>query len=253
MENDFGIKELYSASIKATFNLKVGEKEYEPDETILQFDNLQLAVIQEGKVIKRAVGGYGNNELVFWDNTREVAFGCEKGVISPIGLSILTNSVLIPNETISVPFREEIYPENGIVSLKYLPNGTGFLYNALTGEKIQSNLKEQDYQSTDPVIADYHYNYVNKAMTLELGNHLCNGYLKFEGKMRLKDDTDGHDKTAIITIPKIRIASSLTMRLGQKAGPIVNNFSFVGFPVGQRGSESVLQYTLLNDDIDSDF
>nr|DAH17970.1 MAG TPA: hypothetical protein [Caudoviricetes sp.] len=65
-----------------------------------------------------------------------MAFGCEKGVISPIGLSILTNSVLIPNETISVPFREEIYPENGIVSLKYLPNGTGFLYNALTGEKI---------------------------------------------------------------------------------------------------------------------
>lgn len=252
MEN-YGIKELYSVAIKATFNMKIGEKEYEPDETILYFDNLQFGALNENRSTITANGGYNNKELIYWDNTRSVNFNCERGVISPIGLALISNSLLQEEQTLSVPCYEKVEPVNGQVMLSHKPNGKGFIYNDLTGEKLYSNITDQIYNSDDTLRADYYYDYTNGAKVIELGNRLCNGYLRLEGKMRLKDDFDGYDKTAIITIPKIRIASNLTMRLGQKSGALVNNFSFVGEPVGQRGSEKVLYYALLNDDIDSDF
>lgn len=250
MEN-YGIKELYSVALKATFNMKIGEKEYEPNETILHFENLQLAALNENKSTITATGGYNNREFIYWDNTRNVNFICERGIVSPVGLAILSNSNLRQEQSIEVPFYEVIEPINGAIELSHLPT-KGFIYSK-DGEKLYSNINQQKYNATDTVVADYYYTYTNGGRIIELGDRLCNGYLRLEGKMRLKDDFDGHDKTAIITIPKIRIASNLTMRLGRKTGALVNSFSFTGIPVGQRGAEKVLDYTLLNDDIDSDF
>ena len=247
MEN-YGIKELYSVALKTTFNMKIGEKEYEPDETILHFENLQYTALNENKSTITATGGYNNKELIYWDNTRNVNFICERGIISPTSLAILSNSNLRQEQSIEVPFYEVIEPKNGVIELTHLPT-KGFIYSK-DGEKLYSNINQQKYNYTDTVIADYYYIYNNGSYIIDLGNRLCNGYLRLEGKMRLKDDLDGHDKTAI---PKIRIASNLTMRLGRKTGALVNSFSFTGIPVGQRGEEKVLSYTLLNDDIDSDF
>lgn len=255
--NDYGIKELYSVALKATYNMEINGIVYEPEETILRFDKLLIGVINEEKSGVSANGGYNNKSLINWDNTKDVQFNCMQGVLSKTSLAILSNSKLInkpKDEIISVPvIGEEIIPENGIITLLHKPNGTGFIYNKETGEKLYGGLTEQTYQALVPVIADYNYNYTNGSSTLEIGNRLFKGYIKLEGKMRLKDDSDGHDKTAIVTIPRIKITSSLAMRLGKNAEPIVGNFSFIGYPVGMRGAEKVMSIQILNDDIDSDF
>ena len=43
------------------------------------------------------------------------------------------------------------------------------------------------------------------------------------------------------------------MRLGKNADPTVGDFNFIGYPVGDRGSQKVMSIQILNDDIDSDF
>lgn len=254
---DYGIKELYSVALKSTFNMEIDGVKYEKDEVIMRFDKILIAHVHEDKSAIQARGGYNNKTLITWDNTKDTQFSCEQGVISKTGLAILSNSKLVKKlegETISVPIvGEEQEPINGLVTLKYKPNGTGFIYDKETGEKLYGGLTEQTYPASRAIIADYHFNYTNGGDVLEVGNRLFNGYLRLEGKMRLKDDSDGHDKTAIVTIPRIRITSSLTMRLGKNADPTVGNFSFIGYPVGDRGAQKVMIIQMLNDDIDSDF
>lgn len=254
---DYGIKELYSVALKATYNMEIGGKEYEKDEVIMRFDKLLIAHISEDKATNSARGGAGNTPLITWDNTKDVQFMCEEGVLSKTSFALLSRSKLVnktKSETISVPIMGEILqPENGKVTLKYKPNGTGFIYDLETGERLYSNITEQSYPALNDVIADYEFDYNNGGDVLEVGHRLFNGYLKLEGKMRLKDDSDGHDKTAIITIPRIKLMSSLTMRLGRNASPMMGNFNFIGYPVGQRGAQQVMFIQMLNDDIDSDF
>lgn len=254
---DYGIKELYSVALKSTFNMDINGQHYDKDEVIMRFDKILIATVNEDKTSSTARGGAGNNTLVYWDNTRDTQFHCEQGVLSKAGLSILANSKIVKKEqgeVISVPvIGEEQDPENGQITLKYQPNGNGFIYDKQTGEKLYSGLTEKTYPASQTIIADYSFDYTNGGDTLEIGNRLLNGYLRLEGKMRLKDDSDGHDKTAIVTIPKIRITSSLTMRLGKNATPTVGNFSFIGYPVGNRGAQQVMSIQILNDDIDSDF
>ena len=254
---DYGIKELYSVALKATYKMEIGGIVYEPGEVVMRFDKILIAHVSEDKTMSSARGGAGNPSLITWDNTRDVQFMCEQGVLSKTGLALLSRSKLVnktKGEKISVPIvGEEIEPENGLITLKYKPNGTGYIYDLESGKKLYSNLTERTYSAENSVIADYEFDYSNGGDVLEIGHRLFNGYLKLEGKMRLKDDSDGHDKTAIVTIPQIKITSSLTMRLGKNANPTVGNFSFIGYPVGQRGAQQVMSIQILNDDIDSDF
>ena len=255
--NDYGIKELYSVALKATYDIEIGGKIYVPEEVILRFDKILIAQANENVTTNKATGGSNNKTLITWDNTKEVQFACSEGVLSKTSLAILSNSKIIEQpktENISIPvIGEEITPVNGFITLKHKPNGIGFIYDKESGEKLYENLADITYASLNPVIADYNYDYTNGAEVLEVGNRLFKGYIKLEGKMRLKDDSDGHDKTAIVTIPRIRITSSLAMRLGKNANPTVGNFSFIGYPAGKRGAEQVMSIQILNDDIDSDF
>jgi hypothetical protein len=41
--SNFGIKELYDVTLKATYTIEVGERRIEPGETIAAFDKIQIA------------------------------------------------------------------------------------------------------------------------------------------------------------------------------------------------------------------
>ena len=63
-----------------------------------------------------------------------------------------------------------------------------------------------------------------------------------------KDETDVAD----LTIPRLKLVSDLSMRLGREANPIVANFRAVGYPVGGKGDKKVMEIFFLNDDIDNE-
>jgi hypothetical protein len=76
--------------------------------------------------------------------------------------------------------------------------------------------------------------------------------LSLTGQTRIKDETTGQVQTGIIKIPKLKLMSDLSMRLGDNAGPIVGQLNAVAVPVGNRGQKVAMEVVFLNDDIDSD-
>lgn len=262
MEEYFGIKELYDVTIRATFPIDIKGKTYQENEPIIKFNKIQLAPLIENKTRVSASGGYGNARLVEWENTNEVSFILSEGVISRIGLALLSNSKLLEKEkgeSTIVSFCEQLETnEKGIIETKYSPiqDNTLFIYNTNNGElispiKIENNkiTFEESYQN---IIIDYTFRYEKKTETLSVGSRLINGYLKLDGKMRLKDDYDGHIKTGILEIPRIKLMSDLSMRLGSDADPYVYRFQILGLPVGDRGNQYVCKIIILDNEIDSD-
>jgi hypothetical protein len=76
--------------------------------------------------------------------------------------------------------------------------------------------------------------------------------LSFTAKTRIKDDVTGQVKTGIINIPKLKLMSDLSMVLGENAAPQVGRFDAVAIPVGTKGNQVVMEFIMLEDDIDSD-
>ena len=89
-------------------------------------------------------------------------------------------------------------------------------------------------------------------MLIKVGEKLINGYLLLEGKTRVKDDITGKTHTAILRIPRLKLVSDLSMRLGREATPVLASFSAIGLPVGVKGSKKIMELLFLNDDIDAE-
>ena len=95
------------------------------------------------------------------------------------------------------------------------------------------------------------FTYSGDASVLNIGQRLLNGYMKLTAKMRLKDDTTGQIKTGILEIPRVRLMSNLSMRLGVNITPMVSTFNLQGEPVGERNSRYACQIYYLDTDIEA--
>ena len=78
------------------------------------------------------------------------------------------------------------------------------------------------------------------------------GYLSLEGKTRVKDDITGHVHTGIIKIPRLKLLSDLSMRLGQNADPLGGTVNAWAYPGGNKGDKVAIDLVIVNDDVDSD-
>ena len=256
----FSMKELYDVSLKSTYPMKIGNREIGIGEKIAVFDKIQLANFNEIKRLHSANGGFDNRAHVYWEETKEVRLDFTQGVFSKPQLSLMLNSKMISfkensDEGILISVRELVETEESDqVELKHIPENL-FVYSAENGEKVQYELiseKVIKLASYSNFIVDYQYRYKNEAEELIVGTQLTNGYLELEGKTRYKDDTDGHTYTGVIKIPKLKLMSNLSMRLGENAHPVVGSFSAIAVPTGGKGNKKVMEMFFLTDDIDSD-
>lgn len=255
-----GAKELYDVVLKATYPIELGNRTLEVGEVILAFDNIQISGFQENKERITAHGGYGDRDLVYWETTKEVTFTFTQGVFSLEHLAMVSNSKLFEleknNSVINITQREILESdENGEIQLKHLPVGKPFLYDKETGEKLEFEISNDIITINEPykeVYVTYEYEYVEGGSVIKMGNRLFRGYISLEGKTRLKEDTSGQVVTGIFKIPKLRLMSDLSIRLGRQADPAVVTFRAVGVPVGGREKSYVCELYSLNDDIDSD-
>ena len=260
MTNELGFKELYEVSLKSTSNIEVNGVQIEPGETIASFDRIQIANFQEIKNVASANGGWDNRAHIYWETTKEIKINFTQGVFSKTQLALMSNCQLVENEG------EQIIPIN--VRQEYESDDSGkivigrtlrepiFVYDKNTGKKItgwtattDSILLNEAYKS---VVVDYWYDYNNGCVTMTVGRPLTRGYLSLTGKMKVKDGVTGKVTTGIITIPKLRLMSDLSMRVGSDAIPQVGRLDAVAVPEGVRGQQKVMELTFLNDDIDAD-
>ena len=263
MDNEmFSFKEFENVRLKATYNIEIGNRIIEPGETIVKFDKIQIAGLNEMVSRVAARGGYGNRARVFWENTKEHRINFAQGVFSKEQLALLSNSRLITignNLSVAITEREILESdENGIITLARMPCATSpiFVYKKDDGEKITNFTTDgQEISITDPfvdVIVDYTFDYNNGAKDILIGRKFLNGFLELEGRTKIKDDTTGSVITGIIRVPHFKLMSDLSITLGTRASPIVANFYGVGVPVGSRDVTYVSDFCFLSDDIESD-
>lgn len=260
MEQEIGFKELYDVALKATYPIEISGREIEQGETVALFDKIQLANFQEVKSLASANGGFDNRGHVFWETTKEIKLNLVQGVFSKTMLSLMTNAKLVSNldEEILINKIEQFESdENGKITIGRTLRGPVFLYDK-DGAKIPfaAEYEGQDFLQIDEpyktVTVDYWFLYNDGGVTLRVGTPLTSGFLSLTGKMRVKDDITGHIKTGIINIPKLKLMSDLSMRLGGDATPIVGRLDAVAVPTGVRGQQRVMDILFLNDDIDAD-
>ena len=262
MNNEFGLKELSNITLKATYPIEVEGRVFEAGEVIARFDKIQLANFREITSRTTANGGKSNSALVVWEDTKEIQLNFTQGVFSKLQFALLSNSKLIKTAPGSKTFLSAHYTgesdENGRIQLDKEKVTNVFVYDAKTFDKIKP--KSIDLERGVIVIAntyydvevDYQYEYSNEVSTMSVGQELIKGFLQLEGKTRVKDDITGKVRTAILRIPRLKLVSDLSMRLGREAGPLLANFSAIGYPTGEGRNKVVMEMLFLNDDIDAE-
>ena len=260
MNSEFSLSELYEVFIKTTYPIEINGNTLEAGETLCVFDKIQISNFNEIKNYITAHGGFGDADRVFWENTKEIDITFSQGIFNHLQFALMCNARMIykkKDQEIRIPKREEVESdENGVITFSEKPIDKFFVYNKKTSEKVPYTLLEEKKIKVEQpyltVILDYNYAYVDGAQNLMLGNRLIEGFLQLEGKTRVKDDISGKTRTGIIRIPKLKLMSDLSMRLGKNANPVVANFRTKALPSGNRENTTVMDIFFLNDDIDSD-
>lgn len=250
----FSMRDLKDVYIKALRPIEIGGKQIEPGEVLLAFDKLQIAQLQEIKEHVTARGGYDNRGRVFWDTTREIRIQFCAGVFSKLQFGLLSTSKLIKQNkqerSIFVSMQEKKETdEEGNVQLSHAPARSLFLYRQNTGEKLAFTQEGEVLHVGEPyldVLASYEWESQEDAQLVQVGNNLLSGFLSFEAKTRIQDDKTGEFGNVLIKIPKLKLVSDLSIRLGDQANPVVANFAAIGVPVGSRGDSYVAEFAFLD-------
>ncbi len=262
MNNEFGMRELYSVVFKATYPIEMGGINYASGEVIAAFDKIMLGNFKELKQMVAAQGGLENRMRVIWTTTQGLQLTFTQGIFSIKQFALLTNSRLssVEKNELSIAQRECIESdENGIITLKKVPNSEWiFIYNEdnnekITGAQMISDIEIDISSPYTNVIVDYEYTYEDEAKVITIGQEALNGFVSCEGRTKVKDDITGHVKTGILRIPKLKLTSDLSITLGENAQPVVGTFSGLGLPVGPAYRGKAMEIYYLNEDIDSDF
>ena len=70
--NEFGLKELYDLTLKATYPIDIAGRRFETGEVIARFDKIQIANFKEIVSRVSANGGYANQARVIWEDPKEI-------------------------------------------------------------------------------------------------------------------------------------------------------------------------------------
>lgn len=261
MTTEFGLKELYDVTIRTTYPIEVNGRVLEVGEVVGAFDKVQIANIQEIKNSVTARGGWDNRGFVFWDTTREIRISFVQGIFSKTQLAILSGAKLTQqtvDDGIQIPCREELESdESGIITLSHEAVHSIFVYDLATSDKLTYTIVDATHlQISQPfvsVLVDYLYTYDKNTQIITIGQPLTTGFLTLSGRSRIKDDITGQTHTVILCIPKLKLMSDLSMRLGQNAAPQIGRFDALAIPTGGRKATTEAMHMLfLEDDIDSD-
>lgn len=257
---EFSLKELYDLRLKTTYPIEIKGATIEVGETIALFDKIQLANFDEIKQYVTAHGGYKDAPRVLWEDTKEVQLVFTQGIFSKTQFALMSNSRLVSNAQEKNPVlisrrEQKESDENGYIYLDKTPVGKIFVYD-LNGLKIGSIKAQGKAYSVGTsfldVIVDYSFEYNSQSTTMIIGQRLINGFLTLEGKTRVKDDITGQTHTGIFYIPKLKLMSNLSIKLGENATPVLGRLAATAYPSGTRGNHRVMELTFLEEDIDSD-
>lgn len=292
MDQYFGHKELYEVVLRAKVPMQFGDRYIETDEPVLYFNDINMSLLTEQNRPVFARGGWANMPRVIWDERTEVQFAMTDGVISSVGMSILLGANVV-SEQDKTPLYihmtegplETTLGDNGkpYIDLKHHPVDTSikktFIFD-YERDAIQEKIYGKRVPIVDPFddtqtiprielykdknllvpaennrkyMIDYYYKYEDKALIYSVQRERFNGLFTLEGKFYSKDENEGKNYTNLLYMPKVRVVSSINLRLGERADPTVSTFNIIGLPETVGDSKNlIMEITRLGEDIDAD-
>ena len=288
----FGHKELYEVVLRAKVPMQFGDRYIEADEPVLYFNDINMSLLTEQNRPVFARGGWANMPRVIWDERTEVQFAMTDGVMSSVGMSILLGANVV-SEQDKTPLYihmtegplETTLGDNGkpYIDLKHHPVDTSikktFIFD-YERDAIQEKIYGKRVPIVDPFddtqtiprielykdknllvpaennrkyMIDYYYKYEDKALIYSVQRERFNGLFTLEGKFYSKDENEGKNYTNLLYMPKVRVVSSINLRLGERADPTVSTFNIIGLPETVGDSKNlIMEITRLGEDIDAD-
>lgn len=268
VEEYFGTKELYQVALKANAPMNFGFRKIEVGEPVLYFEKVNIALLSEESNPVMARGGWGNMPRVIWEDRSEVNFTLSEGVMSAVGMGILTSARLLEGGTKDVlyvqkkegPFELD---ENNSYRLSYTPSLDKKIFvfsydrNCIQEKKefeIQGNkLIVKNGNPLEQYVIDYYFEYGEEALVYLIEKERFNGTFSLEAKFYTKDENDGLNSTNLLTMPKVRVMSNINLRLGERAEPTTSVFNIIALPEKGRMSKTlIMDIVRLGKDIDAD-
>lgn len=262
----FGMKQLYEVALKTTDKMKIGNRILEKGQPVTYFDNIQIASITESITPVYAKGGKGNDTLVIWEDRNNVSFRLTSGVLSDIGLALLTNATTVApkDNRLALSIQEKITTDGsgtGFISRQTItldkPYFCFLFKNGIIQHKIQPlQVTEDGYfkfgeeYANCEFIVDYYFYHDKEKKIYILEKERFNGLFELSGKFYRKGQDDGINRTSVFIMPKVRIISNLNIELGTVTSPAVSNFNIIATPYKTDFSDySVMEIYNLDEDI----
>lgn len=267
----FGTKELYQVVLKANTPMNFGYRKIETGEPVLYFENINMALLTEQNHPILARGGWGNTPRVVWEDRSEVTFSLIEGVMSSVGLGILTSARVLTKEQSrngnlylpkkEGPFMLDSFSKTFLLAETPALNKKIFCYeyeDKIIQKRVDFNLnnrilKIEDGDINKEYLIDYYYQYGEEAFCYLIEKERFNGTFLLEAKFYTKDENDGINVTNIITMPKVRVVSDINLRLGERADPTTSVFNIIAMPANTDVSRDlIMEIVRLDKDIDAD-
>lgn len=251
-----GIKELYDIIIKTTYPMKIGDRVLEKGEVVAAFDSIQLGNLKEQQKLVAASGGIHNIPRVFWKSPKPLEITFVNGTFSKHDFEVFNNAGFIKENDMPVELTKRLYlesNENGIITLSNNIKNI-FIYDDDRNKINDYNIENNKIINLSPFTfynIDYTFDYINPYNKFMIGQDIATGFLELECKTQITNIYTNKKQTMILKIPKLKLTSNMNLILGEKASPLVSEFTALGIPTGNKGNEYVLEGFLLDEDIDS--
>lgn len=261
----FGTKDLYKVAIRATRNMKVGNREVVAGEPLMYLTKAQIFATAQATSYRAARGGQGNLAHIIWETHGDVNFVIQRGTLSPMGMALLTNLNMLdrPGDGTTVLTETEVVEvdDYGKSYLKHPPvSGMPIFVYAYTNETIQEKLSNfsviEDVldvgvdEANNRVLVDYSYYYGEPLREYILDKDRFNGYVSLEARYYTKGES-GLEYSNILYVPKVKILSDISLRIGDiVAGPALSTFTIVAMAETINGEQVIMRTLQLNEDVD---
>lgn len=250
----FGVREICNVVFKAKSPMKIGTATFKAGQPVLYIDTAKTSTVEGAATTVYATGGRGNTRLIAWEGEKTLTFTVEDALLSPIGFNVLSGAGLFNDSTkeVHVHTTSTAMVIGGEIDLSAALgtnekiDGTAPIFiseteedGSLKGDIIDNYTVSADGKSLTVSASDndktvlvdfYIVKKANHAAELQIDAENFAGYYYVEASTLFRDQANGKDLPAEITLPNVKIQSNFTFSMAATGDPSTFTFTMDAFP-----------------------
>lgn len=246
-----GIREICDVTFRPLQPVDFGNVHFEKMQPCLFMDTAQTSSLEGASTTVYAQGGRGNARLVAWDGEKTLTLNITDALISPISFAMLSGAGIIQGEDsadmniVHMTYDAVAKPDkDGVTKITledepytdglygdvyaYILDEAGAVKYHIPGickvEGMDVTIKDPEIKNEDTIRIDF-YSRKPKTQMLTIDAENFAGYYYIEAECLWRNEADGVDYPAIITIPRGKIQTNFTFSMASSGDP--STFDFV--------------------------